>query len=159
METLILNDNVFIQRAATELVCNLVVCQLGAEKFIPSGSKNLSAGRRLHLLLALADVEDVKTRRAAGGALAMLTDFEEVCDGFEEVERGVERLVRMVGDGDEDCAYRGVICVRNLVVNGEEEMILKVKESDIIGKLNEGMEKSKSEQIKGLCQEVIALLT
>jgi len=109
-------------------------------------------------VLALADVEDVNTRRAAGGALAMLTDFEEVCEALGEVERAVERAVRMVGDGDEDCAFRGVVCVRNLVVNGGREMKEKFKESDVVKKLDEYMKKSKNEKIKGLCQETITLL-
>lgn len=157
IETLLLNDNALLQRAATELVCNLVVCDKGAEKFIPA-QKNPSATSRLHLLLALADVEDVNTRRAAGGALVMLTDFEEVCGAFGEVERGVERVGRMVEDGDEDCGFRGVVCVRNLIVNGGKEIRTKVKESGVVGKLNEFMKRSKNEKIKGLCQEVIALL-
>jgi len=157
IETLLLNDNALVQRASTELVCNLVVSQKGAEKFIP-GQKNPSAVSRLHLVLALADVEDVNTRRAAGGALAMLTDFEEVCEALGEVERAVERAVRMVGDADEDCAFRGVVCVRNLVVNGGRDMKEKFKESDVVKKLYEYMRKSKNEKIKGLCQETITLL-
>jgi protein unc-45 len=155
IETLLLNDNPLLQRASTELLCNLVVCQRGAEKFIP-GEKNPSAVSRLHLLLALADVEDVHTRRAAGGALAMVTDFEEVCMGLLEVERGVERVGRMVEDQDEECGFRGVVCVRNLVGNGGAEARRQMRQSGVAGKIE--LMKSKNERIKGLCKEVIGML-
>lgn len=156
IETLLLNDNSLLQRASTELVCNLVVCQRGAEKFIP-GEKNPSAISRLHLLLALADVEDVATRRAAGGALAMVTDFEEVCKGLLEVERGMERVGRMVEDQDEECGFRGVVCLRNLVGNGGVEARRQMRESGVVRKVEELM-KSKNQRIKGLCKEVIGML-
>ncbi|KAL9098816.1 MAG: hypothetical protein Q9187_009594, partial [Circinaria calcarea] len=55
IEGLLLSNNTLIQRATTELVCNLMTCPEGAEKFA-DGSK--AAARRLHILVALTDVED-----------------------------------------------------------------------------------------------------
>ncbi|KAL8823413.1 MAG: hypothetical protein Q9170_008361, partial [Blastenia crenularia] len=70
IEDLLLSNNTMIQRAATELVCNFMTCAAGIEAFADSSN---AADRRLHILLALADVEDSKTRKAAGGALAGVT--------------------------------------------------------------------------------------
>jgi hypothetical protein len=153
-ETLLLSDTPLIQRAATELVCNLVVSQKGADKFIPS-TKNTSVTSRLHLLLALADVEDVATRRAAGGAFAMLTDFKEVCDAVVEVERGLERVGGMVSDQDEDVAFRGIVCLKNLIVNGGGDMVKRLRQAGLSEKLRAFMKRSSNEKIKGLCVEIL----
>ena len=112
IENLLLNSNTLLQRAACELVCNLVAWPSGIQRFA-DGSP--AAGRRLHILLALADVEDVATRRAAGGALAMVTEVEGAVKGVLARERGVEILVALCRDGDGGCVHRGVVCVRNLV--------------------------------------------
>jgi len=74
-----------------------------------------TARRRLHVLLALADVEDVATRRAAGGALAMVTEYDGAVRGILELERGVMILLELCMDDDDGCVHRGVVAVRNLV--------------------------------------------
>lgn len=112
IETLLLHSNPLLQRSACELVCNLVAWPSGIQKFA-DGSP--AAGRRLHVLLALADVEDVATRRAAGGALAMVTEFEGAVKGVLQRERGVVILLALCADEDGGCVHRGVVCVRNLV--------------------------------------------
>ena len=155
-ESLLLTENRLIARAATELVCNLVCCQVGAEKFFPS--KSTGAVGRLHLLLALADVEDLATRRAAGGALAMLTDFGEVCESVGEVDRGIERVGRMVGDEDEDCVFRGVICVKNLVDAGGDEIKKRFLDMAVSKKLQGVVQKTKNERLKRICDEVLKKL-
>jgi len=113
IEDLQLGSNPLIQRAATELMCNLMTSPDGMEKFA-DGSP--AADRRIHILLALADAEDVATRRAAGGALAMATEFEAVVKSVLGRERGVKILLGLCEDEDGGCVHRGVVCVRNLVV-------------------------------------------
>jgi hypothetical protein len=63
----------------------------------------------------------------------------------------------MVEDQDEECGFRGVVCVRNLVENGGEEVRRQMKESGIVGKVEKLM-RSKNERIKRLCKEVIGML-
>jgi protein unc-45 len=151
-ETLLLSDTPLLQRAATELVCNLVVSQKGTEKFLPS--KGTSASSRLHLLLALADVDDVATRRAAGGALAMLTDLKEICVAIGEVERGVERVGGMVGDDDEDVAFRGMICMRNLMENAGTDLKKRIVVAGMFEKIQKLMKGSTNDRVKNLGQEI-----
>ena len=153
IESLLLTDNPLLARAATELVCNLVSCQVGAEKFFPS--KSTGAVGRLHVLLALADVEDLATRRAAGGALAMLTDFGEVCEAVGNVERGFERVGGMLTDEDEDCVFRGVICVRNLVDVGGDEIKKRFVGMTIPKKVQGVLWKTKNARLKEVCEEVL----
>ena len=117
IEYLLLSNNTLIQRAATELVCNLMTCPEGTEKFA-DGSK--AAARRLHILVALTDVDDVATRRAAGGGLAMVTEFEAAIIAIEDRERGLEILLRSCQDEDSGCIHRGLICIQNIIMaNGD----------------------------------------
>lgn len=112
IEDLLLSNNTMIQRAATELVCNLTSFPSGIEAFADGSPV---ADRRLHILLALADVEDAATRRAAGGALATLTGFEGAVKGILKRERGVEILVGLCADEDEGIVHRGLVCVGNIL--------------------------------------------
>lgn len=112
IEDLLLSNNTMVQRAATELVCNLANFAVGMQAFA-DGSP--AADRRLHILLALADAEDSATRKAAGGALATLTGFESAVRGILKRERGVEILLGLCGDEDEEIVHRGLFCVWNLV--------------------------------------------
>ncbi|PGH33618.1 hypothetical protein GX50_03528 [[Emmonsia] crescens] len=122
IEDLLLSSNTYLQRAASELTCNLMTCPDGVAKFADGTPR---AAQRLHILLALADVRDLATRRAAGGALAALTEFEEVVEALLEREGGVEVLLGMCresgdgegeddGDGGMEMVHRGLVCVRNM---------------------------------------------
>lgn len=117
IEDLQLGSNPLIQRAATELMCNLMTSPEGMEKFA-DGSP--AADRRIHILLALADAEDIATRRAAGGALAMATEFETVVRSVLGRDRGVMVLLCLCKDEDPGCVHRGVVCIKNVVVAGGE---------------------------------------
>ncbi len=117
-----------IQRASTQLVCNLVNCPKGIELF---AAETPAAARRLHILLAMADVEDKDTRKAAGGALASVTQFEGAVNSILSKERGVEILLGLCEDEDEDIVHRGVVCILNIVSIDEEIGVraqVKVKE-------------------------------
>ncbi|KAI4197976.1 MAG: hypothetical protein LQ350_005561 [Teloschistes chrysophthalmus] len=107
---LLLSNNTNIQRATTELVCNLTNSSAGIEAFADESN---AADTRLHVLLALADVEDDKTRRAAGGALAGLTSFEGAVKGILKRERGVEILLELCADDEREIVHRGLVCVGN----------------------------------------------
>ncbi|KAF1984659.1 CRO1 protein [Aulographum hederae CBS 113979] len=112
LENLILSNNTMIQRATVELICNLSASPHGVAKYA-DGSK--AASNRLHILLALADVDDVATRRAAGGALAMLTEWDQAVQAILERANGVKLLLGMCEDEDEGVQMRGTVCVKNVV--------------------------------------------
>lgn len=118
IEDLLLNDNTMIRRAAVELVCNLCVCDQGAAKFADGTAR---ARGRLRVLCAMADVEDLPTRRAAGGALAMLTEREVVAKEVLGVKGNLDKVVGLVqeDDGedgvDEGCVVRGLCVLGNLM--------------------------------------------
>ena len=112
IEDLLLSNNALIQRAATQLVCNLVNCPLGVALF---ADESPLADRRIHILLAMADVEDAATRSAAAGALAVVTEFEGAMKAILARDRGIEILLSLVESGDEDIVIRASVCVMNAV--------------------------------------------
>lgn len=114
-ETLMLDDNVLVRRAAMELVCNLVSSDEVWERYTgersdgdrPAGpgddqlASASSKGRisRLRIVLALSDVNDAGTRLAASGALAMLTSSENVCRAMMgEMEDGPGKTFAVLVD-------------------------------------------------------------
>ncbi|OCL12022.1 CRO1 protein [Glonium stellatum] len=150
MDDLILSPNTLVQRATVELICNLVASPKGVEKFA-DGSRR--ADNRMHILLAMADVEDVQTRSAAGGALAMLLGWDLAVDAVLKRDRGVEILLRLCKDESEDVRHRGVVCVRSVI--GAPGEIGERGKAEV--KKKEGLEVLKQLLITSRRQEVIQM--
>ncbi|KAK2811575.1 hypothetical protein FQN49_008444 [Arthroderma sp. PD_2] len=112
IEDLLLSQHTYIQRAACELVCNLMSCEAGVGKFADGTHR---ASQRMHILLALADVDDLPTRSAAGGALAMLTDFEGAVSAIVERARGIDIVLGLCQEDDDGLVHRGIVAVHNIV--------------------------------------------
>ncbi|PVF97547.1 hypothetical protein CPB86DRAFT_706782, partial [Serendipita vermifera] len=150
VEGLLLDEHELIRRAATELTCNLVPCDEGFERYVPNSSPRTTPAMvesRLQILVALADVEDFPTRKAASGALAILSGDERVCGALAALQKKRESLVGIIGrlliDVDEknedeaasrarsasssrieevriantDLVHRGTVLLRNLAVH------------------------------------------
>lgn len=92
MENLQFSENVMVQRAATEALCNMIFFEPVFELYSdPEKSKN-----KIHLMLALCDTDDFMTRRAASGALAVLSTNVDVCKMIIAQERGLEILQGLI---------------------------------------------------------------
>lgn len=158
VEDLLLSSNTLVRRGATELLCNLVNCSKGVELFADESS---TAVRRLHILLAMADVEDMETRKAAGGALASVTQFEGAVKAILAKERGVEILLSLCEDDDEDIVHRGVVCIMNLAgIEGEvgREAREKVKEQGGIKTLMAVNQQTRNLDIRELSTQTVKAL-
>ena len=145
VETLLLEDNVLVRRAATELLCNLVS---GSESVFnqfsgddgPSGTtKSGQTKSRIHILVALTDVDDEPTRLAASGALAVLTGSPTACSSMVSLQieshRALPILKQLIDPGDNDdgkanpnqgLMHRGIVCIRNILVNTTDATTMKV---------------------------------
>ena len=157
IEDLILHNNASVRRAATELISNAVQHPDGITLFADGSTQ---AQRRLHLLLALAGSEDLGTRKAAGGALATLTDFKEVVEAIGKLERGVELLVAVLGDEEEDVVHRGAVCVLNILGSEEEvcrQFTDEMRKQDLVGKLTEAIEIAKRREVIGLLSQAVEM--
>lgn len=161
IEDLLTNRNARVQCAATELVCNLVNCAAGAELFA-DGSP--SAKRRLHILLALADGEDMGIRRAAGGALASLTEFEGTVKAVMARKSGMEILVGLCEGDDEGIVHRGLVCIKNACsVEGEigrlaRQKVMDLQGLDLISDIAQDYKETKGPLLEPLVDAITALL-
>lgn len=114
VDDMLLSNHTMLRRAATELLCNLMASPTCIAQFIDPDTPR--AHTRLHVLLAMSDVDDTPTRSAAGGALAMLLgSIDDAVTALLKQEKGVEFLLGLCGDEDEGVRYRGVVCVRSVV--------------------------------------------
>lgn len=154
IEETLLSSNMMVQRATVELVCNLMASPHGVSRFA-DGSK--AAGNRLHILLALADSEDMATRRAAGGALAMLTEWDKACEAVMGRVRGMEILLAMVAEDNEEVRHRGLVCVRNLVC-GRGEYAGKFRESNGVEVLKEALRGTRNMEVLSVGVEALKVL-
>jgi hypothetical protein len=152
IEFLMLEDHVLIRRAATELTCNLVA---GSESVFKRYSDGSPAKSRLHILMALSDVEDLPTRLAASGALASLTSSPDACRSLYELERDQRRILPILttlinpSSGtdephsgtppDPGMVHRGVVCIRNFLVNLDPTLRKTLKEETQVTDIVDGL--------------------
>lgn len=152
IEFLMLEDHVLIRRAATELTCNLVA---GSDSVFERYSDGNAAKSKLHILVALSDVEDLPTRLATSGALASLTASPAACRSLYELERDHRRifsifktLIDPSSPGLESDAtelpdpgmlHRGVVCIRNFMINLDPTLRNKLREDTELTNITNGL--------------------
>ncbi|KAK4684625.1 protein unc-45, partial [Tremellales sp. Uapishka_1] len=177
IEELLLEDNTLVRRASTELICNLVNSSAGFACFSDPGTNGKS---RLHVLLILTAEEDLQTRLAASGALAVLVDAGPVCDillegvngrsvwerigwlfdpedalhDLEEVDG--ERIKEVSSTPPNDgLVHRGLVTLLGLLAHGKG--LDEARREGIEDRLREI--KAKGGELAGLAQEALGLLT
>jgi protein unc-45 len=165
IEELLLGNHEAIRRAACELICNLTATPAGTEKFA-DGSKR--ATQRLHILVAMADVDDLPTRRAAGGALAMLTEqSENIVLATLDLKRAPEILLELCEDKDQGVVHRGLVVVRNILCcdmddakNKELAARAKIlfKEQGAVEKLKSALKKTKDPELLTIGVQALKVL-
>ncbi|XP_076801844.1 protein unc-45 homolog B-like [Clavelina lepadiformis] len=113
VESFMLEDHEMLRRSATELMCNMCTCKEMVEIMERDGHD------RVKLLTLLCAEDDEATRRAAAGALAMLTSrSEKVCKKIRETCKSwLENLSIIALDEVLDIQHRGMVVVHNIVNN------------------------------------------
>ena len=151
VEFMLLDDNPLIQRASTELVCNLIA---GSEEVFDrygGQEETASSKSKLQILVALSDVEDFRTRLAASGALATVTCSPNACKALYSLQMERHRVLpilsQLIDPKSEDDSptpdpastagllHRGVVCIRNFLTSLDEEslkaLVPDAKDSDL----------------------------
>ncbi|KAK9383186.1 armadillo-type protein [Kockiozyma suomiensis] len=149
IESCLLSDNKLIQRAASELVCNLSGSPEAAAKYLDKDDK--AHTKRLRILVALADSEDQKTRSGAAGALAILSQWAPAGDVFLESEQNLRGILHILQDKDQDVLIRGSVCVNNLLsgAQGNSTVASAAKEIRRAGGLDIIEEALKNKKLNG----------
>ncbi|KAF1923934.1 CRO1 protein [Didymella exigua CBS 183.55] len=154
VDDLLLSNNNLLRRAAAQLVCNLMGSPYCIEKFADGSPR---AKHRLHLLLAMTDVDDAPTRSAAGGALATLLTCGEITVGpFLQQEKGVEFLLGLADDEDEELRHRGVVCLHS--VAEVEKGLQAVREQGGVEAVERAMGEAKSPVVVEACRDALVVL-
>lgn len=161
-DLLISTSNDRVRCAAVELICNLVAHPEGIVLYADASRK---AQERLRILVAMADVEDEKTRSAAGGALAMLTDYEEVrkalVEDEEKIERTIEVVLDMFSDEDLGLKHRGFVVLSNLLQSeaGRGEKVKQLcADDDGVEKVKAALREVRDQSVLELGIEVLKVL-
>ncbi|SMR61614.1 unnamed protein product [Zymoseptoria tritici ST99CH_3D1] len=158
LEELLFSSNTLVQRASVELVCNLMASPSGVAKFA-DGSND--AKRRVQILLALADVEDLATRRAAGGALAMLTEWDAAVTAVLDKEGSMGIVLGLCEEESEELRHRGFACLAN-VVNAPGEVGVRgvnaVKDAEGEEVVKDALRSTKNPDVLALGVEVLKKL-
>ena len=131
VELLLLQEHTLVRRASVELICNLIS---GADVVFERYSGNSSNwASKIHILLALSDVEDLPTRLASSGALATITSAPVACAALIALQFDKHRFLSVMtqlidpsalpketeGEGpldtDPGLVHRGIVCVHNVL--------------------------------------------
>ena len=161
---LLFSSNTLVQRASVELVCNLMASPTCVAKFVGDGSKREAT--RMRILLALADVEDFATRRAAGGALAMLTEWDAAVTAILDQKlgsgtSGIQVLLDMCADESDEMKHRGFACVTNVAnTPGEtgKHGVEQLKQEGGVSVLQEALKNTKNREVLAVGVEVLKLM-
>ena len=104
--------------AAMELLCNLVCCDYAFKRYTTATNEDKLSGptaSRLQIILALCDVDDPKTRLAALGTMATLTEASAVCKYITASEKRLKIIIDACGVREEaGVQQRGIVCLYNI---------------------------------------------
>ena len=157
LDSLILDDNHLVRRAANELLCNVISTERLMKRY--GADVELAAVppkgvvSRMHVLLALSDTDDLATRKAASGTLATLLSISPSCTkALLSIEKGPQGVFAILGDlidssrpSDRDppslplndglqLAHRGIVCLRSIFMSarpaGMEEGVIEAARTE-----------------------------
>ncbi|KAJ7597445.1 ARM repeat-containing protein [Mycena floridula] len=180
VELLLLEDHTLIRRAAMELICNLIVGSGAVFERYGGGESASAVKTKVQILLAMADIEDLKTRIAASGALATVTAASAACHALWDLQlerhRFFSTLTLLIDPSeapeDEDAetletdpglVHRGIVCAHNFAshmqkVIGGKEFVKEAQNSGLIKAINNIATNGQTpSEVKGPAVEILAL--
>ncbi|GJJ78847.1 protein unc-45 [Entomortierella parvispora] len=138
MENLQFSEHNLVRRAATEALCNMIFFEPVFEMYSdPKKSKN-----KIHLMLALCDTDDFMTRRAASGALAVLSTSQDVCKMIMVEGRGLEILTSFItlgvpNDKSDDPAQVEARAIEDVMSDQESASAAVIDHATAVGRMDE----------------------
>ncbi|CAG8669909.1 armadillo-type protein [Gigaspora rosea] len=150
IENLQFSDNTMIRRAATECLCNMIFCEPVYNMY----SDPKTSSNRIKILVALSDVEDFETRRAASGALAILSTSPDVCNMIVDRPRGIEILKDLISEESVEMQHRSVECFKN-ISKVSKEMSQRLVEAKVHENLTSLIKNCKTEPVVATAVEAL----
>ncbi|RIA80273.1 armadillo-type protein [Glomus cerebriforme] len=152
IENLQFSENTLVRRAATECLCNMVFCEPVYELY----SDPQSSINKITVLVALSDVDDFETRRAASGALAILSTNPNVCKMILDRPKGIQILKDLFNENSPEIQHRAIECFKNIANIDKDKAELLVK-ADLHKRMLELIKESKVESVVVTCAETLKI--
>ncbi|XP_074607020.1 protein unc-45 homolog B-like isoform X1 [Acropora palmata] len=127
IESLMFDDHDMVKRAATECVCNMVMC----EEVFKMYEKEDAPTERVKLLTLLSGEEDFELSRAASGALAILSSSEKVCKQIIKVSSYMEIQKQLLVSDNKELRHRGAHIAANMIASNKD-IATKIIESEVL---------------------------
>lgn len=129
VEVFLMEDHLLLCRAATQVICNLVMSDEVVKVF---ESKN----DRVKFLCLLCQEEDEETACAAAGALAILTSTSKICcEKVFEPASWLDIFHALIANPSPQVQHRGLVIILN-VIRASDELAEKLLSTDMIDLLN-----------------------
>ena len=114
IESLMFEDHEMLRRAATEVMCNLVLLKEVHECYYSDEVE------RVKLLTLFSGEEDESLAKAASGALAQLTRDPKICTKVMAVKAAKEILKELLVKENVELQHRGIFILANLIDASKE---------------------------------------
>ncbi|KAI8900555.1 armadillo-type protein [Globomyces pollinis-pini] len=111
LENLQFSDHPLIRRAATEALCNLIYHPTVFADYLSSRKPHL-----LQIMVALSDDDDFATRRAASGAIAVLSSEPTAIPLLITQKRFFEICLHLLEDEQDELVYRASEIIKNVTI-------------------------------------------
>lgn len=108
------SDYSLIRRATTELVCNLVVSEAGSSQFL---SPRSTGSLNLLKFIKLTMCDDFETRRAASGAIAVLSYHESASSILIKDMNIFDHILNMLEQSSVEIIRRILILLQNIIAH------------------------------------------
>jgi len=103
IEYYLMEDHLYLTRAAAQCLCNLVMSEDVVKKF--EGNND-----RVKFLALLCEDEDEETATACAGALAMLTSVSvKCCEKILEIASCLDILHTLIANPSPEVQHRGIV--------------------------------------------------
>lgn len=124
-----LSNNEMIQRAASELMCNLVMHEDVSSEYLEQNGKT---ERRFKIWGALSGSEDINTVIASTGALAILSSDPKICENMlvylDNTNNGVVAILQdTFNNSDARVQHRTIEIIKNLLMHSNIPKATKTK--------------------------------
>ncbi|RMX47151.1 hypothetical protein pdam_00016209 [Pocillopora damicornis] len=127
IESLMFDEHDLVKRAATECMCNMVLC----EEVFKMYEKEDAPTERVKLLTLLSGEEDFELSRAASGALAVLSSSEKVCKQIIKVSSYMDIQKQLLVSEKKELRHRGAHIAANMI-SANKDIATKLIESEIL---------------------------
>lgn len=127
IESLMFEEHDMIKRAATECMCNMVLC----EEVFKMYEKEDAPTERVKLMTLLSGEDDFELSRAAAGALAILSSSEKVCNQIIKVSSYMDIQKQLLVSDKKELRHRGAHIAANMIASNKD-IATKIIESEVL---------------------------